>query len=143
MGMQEYDLTKTAPGELLDRMRIDFQGTTLIPRSMFRMYGEFIELIKNKTKKTTIRFKPEGIDYPIHFVIDLVQTAPKNEQELETYQQLKITRLTVKAFGELTDDDARNDGFRNVAELKKSLQDIYGPIRDDQFVSIYSIEFVA
>ncbi len=141
--MHEYDLTKMTPGELLDRMRIDFQGTTLIPRSMFRMYGNFITLVKDGVKKTTIRFKPEGVDCPIHFVMDLIQTAPKSEQELETYQQLKITKLTVKAFGELTDDDARNDGFRSAQELKKSLQEIYGFIRDDEFVSIYAIEFAA
>lgn len=141
--MHEYDLTKMTPGELLDKMRIDFQGTSLIPRSRFRMYGNFITLVKDGAKKTTIRFKPEGVDYPIHFVMDLIQTTPENEQEVETYQQLKITKFTVKTFGELTDDDARNDGFRNAQELKKSLQEIYGPIRDDEFVSIYMIEFVA
>ncbi len=143
MDMHEYDLTKMTSGELLDRMRIDFQATSLIPRSRFRMYGEFITLVKEKLKKTTIRFRPEGIDYPIKFVMDLFQSEPKSEQELETFQQLRITKYTVKAFGELNDNDAINDGFRNAQELKKSLQGIYGPIRDDQLVSIYAIEFVA
>ena len=143
MIMQEYDLTKMTPSELLDRMRIDFQATSLIPRSRFRMYGEFITLLKNGIKKTTIRFRPEGIDYPIKFIVDLFQSMPKSENEVETFQQLKITKYVVKTFGELNDNDAKNDGFRSAMELKKSLQDIYGPIRDDQFVSIYAIEFVA
>jgi hypothetical protein len=48
----------------------------------------------------------------------------------------------VKPFGWLDQKDAQKDGFNEEQELKAALQHIYGPIKENEYVSIYSIKLM-
>ena len=52
----------------------------------------------------------------------------------------KITRVERRTLEELTDDDARKDGFENVAQLIKALRRHYGKISNDREVYVIGFE---
>jgi hypothetical protein len=62
------------------------------------------------------------------------ETAPKKGA-------LQISRVTYKSFGDLDQGDARRDGFKSIRELFGVLQEIYGPIADEEIVTIYEVSF--
>lgn len=51
-----------------------------------------------------------------------------------------ITGVSYKKVSELTDEDARKDGFRDKRELIKELKKVYGNIRDDDLVTIIELK---
>ena len=53
--------------------------------------------------------------------------------------KIEITNVTYKKVRELTDEDAKKDGFRDLKELLSHLKKVYGRLRDDDWVTI--IEF--
>jgi hypothetical protein len=52
----------------------------------------------------------------------------------------KITRVERKTIDELTDEDAKRDGFENVAQLLKALRRHYGRISNKKEVCVIGFE---
>jgi hypothetical protein len=52
----------------------------------------------------------------------------------------KITRIERKTIDELTDEDAKRDGFENVAQLLKALRRHYGRISNKKEVCVIGFE---
>jgi hypothetical protein len=52
----------------------------------------------------------------------------------------KITRVERKTIDELTDEDAKRDGFENVAQLVKALRRHYGRISNKKEVCVIGFE---
>lgn len=52
----------------------------------------------------------------------------------------KITRVERKTIDELTDEDAKRDGFENVAQLVKALRRHYGRISSKKEVCVIGFE---
>lgn len=52
----------------------------------------------------------------------------------------KITRVERKTIDELTDEDAKRDGFENVAQLLKALRRHYGRISSKKEVCVIGFE---
>lgn len=44
------------------------------------------------------------------------------------FAKLSISAISQKTFAELSTEDAANDGFPSVEALKKTVEEIYGPI---------------
>jgi hypothetical protein len=80
---------------------------------------------------------------PVKKIMQLFPTKDfsSNASEKEA-GRVKITKFAVKKFGDLDDFDARRDGFDRQEELKEVLFNIYGEIREDEYISIYNIEFI-
>ena len=92
--------------------------------------GEYVDLILKGVKKTTIRLgiiKPKYNEVMIHGGGKPIALA-------------KITNVKYKRINELTDEDARKDGFPSLKVLLKELKKSYGEIRPNDIVTI--IEFV-
>ena len=92
--------------------------------------GEYVDLILRNVKKTTIRLgiiKPKYDEVIIHGGGKPVALA-------------KIINVKYKKVKELTDDDARKDGFSSVKMLLKELEKSYGKISPSDVVTI--IEFI-
>lgn len=92
--------------------------------------GEYVDLILKGVKRTTIRLgiiKPKYNEIMIHGGGKPIALA-------------KITNVEYKRINELTDEDARKDGFPSLKVLLKELRKSYGGIRPNDIVTI--IEFI-
>ncbi len=89
--------------------------------------AEYVRPIIRGEKVTTIR---KGIkSYPVGRIVDLtVNYTP--------FARARVEKVVVKRVSELTDEDARRDGFSSKDELIQALRKIYGDIRDSDFVTI-------
>ncbi len=56
--------------------------------------------------------------------------------------KVRITEVVKKKVRELTDDDARKDGFRDVKELLRALNKIYGELSGDDEVTIIGFRVI-
>ncbi|WP_280109488.1 ASCH domain-containing protein [Ferroglobus placidus] len=94
---------------------------------------EFVEMILKKGKTTTVR---RGIKrYPVGKIVELTVN-------YEPFAKAKIERVVVKRVSELTDEDARRDGFESKEELINALKKIYGNINENEFVTIVHFSLV-
>ncbi len=58
------------------------------------------------------------------------------------YGKVRITDVRTKKVSELTDRDAKLDGFENREELIKALKEHYPDLKDDDIVTIIEFEWV-
>jgi len=95
--------------------------------------GRFVDLILNGRKKSTIR---------------LGRVVPRYDEVIihgggRPIAKAKIVRVVYKRVKELTDEDAKKDGYANVDELVKDLEKVYGrKISPDDVVTIIEFEVV-
>ncbi|RLE46190.1 MAG: ASCH domain-containing protein [Candidatus Methanomethylicota archaeon] len=93
---------------------------------------EYVNLILEGEKTTTVR---RGIkSYPVGRLVELTVN------NSTVFALAKVKKVVVKRVKELTDEDARRDGFGNKSELIEALRRIYGGIRDDEFVTVVHFE---
>lgn len=94
---------------------------------------DYIDIILNRKKKTTVR---KGIrSYPVGRLVELTADG-------ERFALAKVKKVVVKRVGELTDDDARMDGFQSREDLIRALRRIYGDISEKEFVTVVHFEVV-
>ena len=94
---------------------------------------KFVEKIRDGKKKTTIR---KGIKiYNRGEVVDLTSDG-------KIFGKGKVIKVLVKRISELTEKDARLDGFSTKEELIKELRRIYGKIEEKDLVSIIHFEIL-
>jgi len=92
---------------------------------------EFVPLIISGSKKTTIR---KGIkSYPVGKVVELTSDSKQ-------FAMAKVRKVVVKRVSELSEEDAKIDGFDSREDLIKALRRIYGDINDSEFVTIVHFE---
>lgn len=142
----QIDLSKK---DVLDEKQLEkllknqFPKIKLIPRNKFLLYEGFIEWLKRDYKVTTIRYIKGGIDFPVKKIMPIFPT--KDFSSISSGREagkVKLTKYSVKKFGELDDFDAKRDGFDSTEELKKMLSRIYGKIQEEEYISIYNIEII-
>ena len=97
-----------------------------------RFRDEFIPLILSGRKRATIR--AERGDIEVGDVVYLTSLSMGR-----AFGKARITNITRKRVCELSDEDARKDGFRDRYILIEALKSIYG--RDVEEMDIYVIEF--
>ncbi len=110
----------------LKRSKISFLGRHLMLKK------EYADLVLSGIKKATIRL---GIIRPRKERI-LLHSGGK------VVAELKITDVEIKRVYELTDEDAKLDGFQNRKQLIKNLNKIYGKVRQNDPVTIIKFELV-
>lgn len=54
----------------------------------------------------------------------------------------RINKVVVKRVSELSDEDAKLDGFNSREELIRALRRIYGDVKDSDFVTVVHFEVV-
>ncbi len=120
-----------------------YKDKPLIPRDRFLLNAVFFDWLKHGKKVTTIRYRKGAIEYPIDVVMPLYVTedyskSPRGGKEAS----VRVRGYHVKSFGELTDNDAIRDGFKNASELHTILGRIYGSVSNNDPVAIYGIELI-
>jgi carbamoyltransferase len=130
--------------EMSKRLAVIFPDLTIHRRIRFSLRADFIKWIKEDRKQTTIRYKVNTVEVPAKSKLPLYQTIRYEALDEDTSTKkgdLQISRVTYKSFGDLDQDDARRDGFKSIGELFEVLREIYGPIADDEIVTIYEVKF--
>ncbi|WP_202320227.1 ASCH domain-containing protein [Archaeoglobus neptunius] len=95
--------------------------------------SEYVEPIISGRKITTVR---RGIkSYPVGRIVEL--TAGGN-----TFALARVNKVVVKRVRELSDEDAKRDGFETRDELISALKRIYGNIKGEEFVTVVHFEIV-
>lgn len=104
----------------------------LHPDHELKLKPEHVKMFNEGEKKTTIRYRPDCVRYPAKNLI------PLTEPETNTLYQLVVIEYSrVVLFKALTGQDALNDGFNTLEELKEALTEIYGEIQPNEPVTIY------
>ncbi len=92
---------------------------------------EYVAAILDGKKTTTVR---RGIkSYPVGKLVELTVNN-------RTFALARVKKVVVKRLRELSDDDARRDGFESRSDLIAALRRIYGDIKDDEFVTVVHFE---
>ena len=62
----------------------------------------------------------------------------------EVARWARITGITYKRFGEITESDAIRDGFESISAMRtRFTNDIYPELENEDWVTIYSIHWAA
>jgi hypothetical protein len=91
----------------------------------------FIDLIISGQKKSTVRF---GFVFPEDNILKLLSSNRSVDVEL-TMVNYSVT------FGSLNQDDAINDGFKSLEELKNVLKGFYPSISDNDQMTILHFKY--
>ncbi|GAB6147652.1 ASCH domain-containing protein [Stetteria hydrogenophila] len=106
--------------------RVKFIGRHLM------MKGVYVDKLLEGAKTTTVRlgvFKPKYSEVIIHGHGRPVAKA-------------RIVKVEYKRVSELTDEDARRDGFQSVEEMIEALRRVYGDVKSDDVVTILHLDVV-
>ena len=93
---------------------------------------QYVDLLRNGEKKSTVRLKTKLKPG------DLVDVYA-GERRIGV---AKILEVRFKKLSELTDTDAKIDGFKSLKDLKKALKRHYGYLPDNTKLSIIYFRFI-
>lgn len=147
---KQYNVGEMNYAELCENIRCDFNQFAFKKRSRFRLVSEYVEWLRQGSKCTTVRYRPNAIDIPSDLKLPLVRSLNDDVPDdgvTASYDEVglvKITQLVIKPFFMLNDTDAHRDGFIKLQDLKDALRKlyypIYGLIQEHQYVTIYTIK---
>jgi len=101
-------------------------------RRHIMMRGEYARLLLSGRKRATIR---------------LGKVIPKYDEVIihswgRPIAKAKITKVIYKKVRDLTDEDAKKDGFSSKEELMNELRNVYGNVKPDDLVTIIELEVI-
>ena len=150
--IRQYDVQKMSIAQLHGQIRSDFHQIPVHPRAKFKLVTQFTKWLLKGMKSTTVRYRPNAIDVPTTLELPLIESSRNDNDDtpcsVDNHQigTVMIANLVIKPFATLDDEDALRDGFSTQEELREALQElytpIYGPIDDNQYISIYTIRLI-
>ncbi len=108
------------------RQRYKFLGRHIMVK------GKYVEKILNGRKRATVRKGLVKTKYPEIIIHGGGRPVAK----------ARIKAVIYKKVGELTDEDARLDGFNSREELIRELRRVYGELSEEDWVTIIEFEVV-
>jgi carbamoyltransferase len=112
---------------------------TVSIRNYFVLFAEFCRWFEDGKKTTTIRHA-DGIDFTLSSHLPLYENdSYLDDVNLKYLMHVHIVHIDIKLYNELTESDAKNDGFATLEQLKNELLIIYGDSVKDGLVTIYHI----
>lgn len=92
---------------------------------------------------TTIRFRKRGVEIPTQDILPLYETRDygigKRDRPAASVRGLS---LRYQRFGELTEADARLDGFESLSDMLTAFRQIYPHLGGRDWVTVYRIRLV-
>lgn len=92
-----------------------------------RLKSHFLDAVRKGKKRSTVRAGAR-----------LAEFGPARIVSGEVQIPIELTQLTIKPFSRLTEDDAREDGFDSLDELRRVLRGFYPRLAEDDPVTIFS-----
>ena len=137
VGSQEVRL-----GEVEELIRANFPGFRVEKDDHLAMDEEYYSWVRQGLKASTVRYAKGAIRVPQTFRIKLIKTKIADPASRSHAGFLRITRVEVKRFRQLSDEDAKKDGFDDREQLIEAMQDFYATeIEDEEPVSIFEFKF--
>ena len=133
--MRIYEINE----KLEENLKKDFPDIMFKVDNEMLMYKEFLSRVFLEEKKTTIRYKKGFLRYPSSRHLPLFETSQDDKEMKRIKGTITLETITIKTISELTDEDAKIDGFKSKEELLEVLKKIYGGIGKEELVSIYYI----
>lgn len=118
-------------------------------RKYFSLNCEYLQWLANGKKNTTIRYKKHYLELPYGNILNMWSS--KNFENIDFNDshlgkencRVCIEKIIYKRFGDLNTQDAINDGFGNVEEMKSAFRiNMYPGLTDDEWVSIYCLKII-
>lgn len=117
--------------------------TVVFVRSELPLYGPYLEWLREGRKVTTIRYRRNAVELPSFSQLPLFETEDFGVGDRSNPTAVvSIERMRYQIFGELTEDDARRDGFESLEHMRTDLSKIYSALTDSDWVTIYDIGLV-
>ena len=136
-----------------------FPSRSIKARDKLSFTEEYLVWLITNKKTTTVRYAygkvdlPESVILPIGVAVrgksrsvDEAGCENKNKSENGYTKRLfipwgvaRITKIEIKRFSELDNQDAIRDGFRNADELKSALEYLYNHKIDNDYITIYTL----
>lgn len=108
--------------------KINTQETDVSLRKM-PLNSEFVELVKTGYKESTVRKGRRSVQAGSNLVL-----TDGSENQVAVH----VTNVKMKRFDELTEPDARRDGFDSLEHLLEALKSIYPQINSRDLVTVIS-----
>ena len=115
-------------------------------RNYFALNHEYFNWLSNGKKNTTIRFKYQSLEIPQNKELPLSTT---KEFEICDFNDISyrdqnksvyISKVVYSKYSELSNEDAINDGFIDLIDMKHAFRkNMYSNINDNDWVTIYHI----
>jgi hypothetical protein len=117
---------------------IRFPSKKLMERTRFVMATLLVEMVRQGQKRSTIRFTDKGIEYPASDVLPIYALKPGQPHDAARYAiDVRVESVAYVRCRDLSDADAREDGFRDSTELITALKYFYAKLEPDSLVTIY------
>lgn len=129
-------------GEVEELVRRIFPGVKIERDNHLTIDEEYYGWVRQGSKTSSVRYAKGAVRVPQTSRIKLIKTKIEDPASRSHVGYLRITRVVVKKFGELSDKDAKNDGLGGKDQLIEVLQDFYDTeIGDSEPVSIFEFKF--
>lgn len=120
----------------VDRIKDDHPGYSLAADESLTLPSSYLSLIRDGKKTTTIKFGKGVLRLP---QMSLPVVSKETQQRVGTAHYDKII---VKARSELTEADARADGFASLKDFDGALTERYGDVPSQALVAIHHFKEV-
>ncbi|WP_245262800.1 ASCH domain-containing protein [Ensifer sp. BR816] len=138
------DQGSLAPSELKAHLCNKFPDLDAVERHRFVMVADLAELIFSSRKSSTIRYSKGAVEYPSAQELPLFVVSDHREKAVPTcIGALHIGAVCYKTLAELSDSDARKDGFASKADLVHALHTFYGDIQASDVLSVFEFTLSA
>ena len=132
------DQESLVPAQLKDRLTCAFPELDAVERHRFVMVAELADLIFSSKKSSTIRYSKGAVEYPSSQELPLYVVGDHRQKaDITCIGALRIGAIRYKTLAELSELDARKDGFSSKAELVEALHTFYGDIPATDVLSVF------
>jgi uncharacterized protein YqfB (UPF0267 family) len=121
----------------------DLTGAVVFVRHEFPLYDQYLAWLREGRKVTTIRYRKGGVELPASDVLPLYETRDYGvRQPDQQAESVRVLSIRYQRFGELTEEDARRDGFGSLPEMLAAFREIYPNLGARDWVTVYGIRLV-
>jgi carbamoyltransferase len=118
----------------------ELTGAVVFIRHDFPLYGPYLAWLREGRKVTTIRFRKRGVEIPTQDVLPLYETRDYGVGKRDRpAASVRVLSIRYQRFGELTERDAKLDGFKSLSEMLTAFREIYPNLGARDWVTIYGI----
>jgi hypothetical protein len=118
-------------------------STNVYLRTEFSLFKDYLNWFENNQKVTTIRRRVNGIEVPINQTLGMWDTTDDKRVPTLNHPPLfwvDIKKIEYVKFQDLSQVDAKFDGFRDLDELNYAFRNrVYKGIKDSDWLTIYTL----
>jgi hypothetical protein len=95
-----------------------------------KLRKEMFEHLLNGSKKSTSRFGLRDVKVGEELIFEMIE-------DNTMVHKTVVTDVIICKFSDLTEDEAKKEGYNSLKDLKEALVKIYNPVENDIFTLIH------